>query len=145
MTPFAPIDFFFNDVPASHALKDNGRVFALINVIFLFIIITLLFLVSIFVDNLLMGVGAHKGGASWLTILVGLIAGIAGTILLPPFGGLVAAPLAIFLLEYLRLRDFRKAWKAFSGMVVGYGASYVVRFVLGLLIMALWWLWVWKG
>jgi hypothetical protein len=30
-------------------------------------------------------------------------------------------------------------------MAAGYGISYFVRFGLGMLIMAMWWLWVWKG
>jgi hypothetical protein len=30
-------------------------------------------------------------------------------------------------------------------MAAGWGLSFVVRFLIGLLVMGLWWLWVWKG
>ncbi len=113
--------------------------------IVLFVIITLLMLFGSLIDNIMMGAGARKGGAAWLTILVALVAGVAGTILFPPIGGIIAAPLAIFLLEWLRLKDAKKAWRAFSGLTVGWGLSFFVRFGIGVVMMLLWWLWVWKG
>jgi uncharacterized protein YqgC (DUF456 family) len=113
--------------------------------IVLFVIITLLMIFASLIDNILMGAGARKGGAAWVTILVALAAGIAGTILLPPFGGIIAAPLSIFLLEWLRLKDAKKALRAFTGLTAGWGLSFAVRFGVGLVMMSLWWLWVWKG
>jgi uncharacterized protein YqgC (DUF456 family) len=73
------------------------------------------------------------------------VAGIAGTIIFPPFGGLIAAPLAVLLLEYLRIRDLKKAWQALIGMVQGLGISFLVRFGIGMMMIALWWFWVWIG
>lgn len=113
--------------------------------IFLFVIITLLMIFGSLVDNLLMGVGARKGGAAWVTILVALVTGVAGTILFPPIGGIIAAPLSILLLEYLRLKNWRSAWKAFTGLTVGWGLSFAARFGLGLMIFLFWILWVSKG
>ena len=113
--------------------------------IVIFVILTLLMLVGTFIDNVLVGAGAHKGGASWSTIAIALVAGIVGTIIFPPAGGIIAAPLAVFLLEYLRLRDWRKAWQALRGLATGWGLAYVVRLGIGILMMGLWWLWVWKG
>ncbi len=55
--------------------------------IVLIILISLLFVLSAVVDNLLMGAGAIKGGASWLSIFVGLVFGIAGTIIFLPLAG----------------------------------------------------------
>ncbi len=111
----------------------------------LFAIITVLAGFGAVADNLLMGAGARRSGASWLSIGVAIIAGIAGTILLPPIGGIIAAPLAILLLEYNRLGDWEKAWQSFRGLATGFGISYVVRAGIGVLIMVLWWLWVWQG
>lgn len=113
--------------------------------IVIFVLISLLALGGTLVDNLLMGAGARKGGASWITIAVALLAGVLGTILFPPFGGLIAIPLAIFTLEYLRARDLREAWFALRGLVAGWGLSFLVRYGIGALIMVLWWVWVWKG
>jgi hypothetical protein len=113
--------------------------------IVIFIAITLLMLFSTIVDNLLMGAGARKGGASWLSILVALVAGVAGTLIFPPFGGLIAAPLSVFVMELIRLKEWRKALNATGGMASGWGLSFLARFLIGFIIMVLWWLWVWKG
>ena len=111
----------------------------------LFILITILAVAGSLVDNFLMGVGARKGGASCLTVLVALTAGILGTIFFPPFGGILAALLAIFLLEYFRLGDLHKALIAMFGLTAGWGLSYAIRLLIGVIMMVLWWLWVWKG
>jgi hypothetical protein len=113
--------------------------------IIVFILITLLAIGGMLVDNVLMGAGARVGGASWKSIAVGWIAGIAGTLLWPPIGGLIAAPLAILVFEYTRLRDWKLAWRAVTGMATGFGLSFLARLGIGVLIMLLWWLWVWKG
>ena len=109
--------------------------------IVILVLITLGMIVGVTVDNVLMGAGARQGGASWLTIGVALIAGIAGTILLPPIGGLIAIPLAIFLLELLRKREWRGAWRATRGVALGWGLSFLVRFGIGLVMISAWLIW----
>lgn len=113
--------------------------------IVIFILITILALGGSLVDNLLMAIGGHKGGASWKTILVALFFGILGTLLLPPFGGLIAAPLSILLLEYYRVRDWDKARQALIGMAAGWGLSVAARVLIGAVILILWGIWVWRG
>ena len=113
--------------------------------IVIFVIISLLAMVGSLADNLFMGAGARKGGASWLSIFVALSVGILGTIIFPPIGGLIAAPIAVLLLEYYRLRTWTLARQAVFGMAKGWGLSLAARVVIGFLIMGLWWLWVWKG
>ncbi len=110
-----------------------------------FALITILMLVGTVIDNILMGAGAKQSGASWTGILLALLGGVLGTLLFPPIGGLVAAPLAVLIYEYLRQRDWKKAWVALRGLALGWGLSFVARFAIGLGIMGLWWLWVWKG
>lgn len=111
--------------------------------IVLFIILTLLMIAGSLADNVLMGVGARRGGAAWTTIAAALVAGVLGTLIFPPIGGLIAAPLIVLLLEYRRLGDMDKAWQALRGLATGWGLSFVARFGIGLLMMGLWWLWVW--
>lgn len=106
--------------------------------------ITILVVAGSYVDNLLMGAGARKGGASWTAILIALLAGILGTIFFPPLGGFIAVPVVLLLVEYSRHRDLNKAWQSLIGLVGGWGASVAVRFVIGLIVLALWLLWVWK-
>jgi uncharacterized protein YqgC (DUF456 family) len=108
-------------------------------------VITLLAFGGMLVDNILIGAGARKSGASWGAIVVALLGGLLGTVFFPPFGGFIAAPVAIFLLEYLRLKDVKKAWQALVGLATGFGASYVTRILLGMVIIGLWAIWVWKG
>ena len=80
-----------------------------------------------------------------ITIGVALLAGVLGTIVFPPIGGLIAAPLAVFALEYLRVRDVRGAWYALRGLAAGWGLSFFARFGIGVVMMVLWWIWVWQG
>ena len=111
----------------------------------LFAIMVILMVTAEVLDNVLKGAGARWGGASWKALGLAILAGFAGTIFLPPFGGLIGAPLAILIYEYTRQRDWKKAFNALKGLAVGYGAAYFVRLVLGLGILILWLVWVWKG
>ncbi len=107
----------------------------------IFALITIIMVSGSTVDNVLMNARAHKEGASCFTLVLGMVAGILGTIFFPPFGGLIAAPLVVWLIEYLRLRDLNKAFASLRGMAIGFGASYVVRLMLGLAMIGLWLVW----
>jgi uncharacterized protein YqgC (DUF456 family) len=109
--------------------------------IVIMVLISLGMVAGVTIDNVLMGAGARLGGASWLTIVVAIVAGIAGTILFPPIGGFIAVPLAIFLMELLRKREWQDAWRATRGLAIGWGLSFLVRFGIGLLMIALWLVW----
>jgi len=111
--------------------------------IVIFVLITLLMIAGTLADNVLMGAGARKGGASWLTIAVALLAGLVGTLIFPPFGGFIAIPVAIFLLELIRSRNLHQTWLALRGLVAGWGLSFFTRFGIGLVMIILWWLWIW--
>src|SRR5512139_2415873 len=50
--------------------------------IWMFAIITLLWIAGMLVDNLFMAAGARQGGAAWSTLLLGILAGVVGTLLL---------------------------------------------------------------
>lgn len=103
---------------------------------------TILMLAGSLGDNLLIGAKARQGGVSWRTIIGALLAGIVGTVILPPVGGLIAAPLVALLLEYERTRDWLKARQAVFGLASGYGLAYVIRLAIGFFIMLLWWIWL---
>jgi uncharacterized protein YqgC (DUF456 family) len=107
----------------------------------LFAVITVLFVVGVTIDNILMNAKARQAGAAWSSLILGIIAGILGTIVLPPFGGIIATPLVVLLLEYLRRRDIKQAWIALRGLLIGWGASFVVRFFIGLVMISLWLVW----
>ena len=107
----------------------------------MFGVITVLMIVGVTIDNVLMGAKAHKEGAAWSSLALGMLAGVLGTIFLPPIGGILAAPLAVLLLEYLRQRDINKALLTLRGLVIGWGLSFVVRFIIGLVMIGLWLVW----
>lgn len=109
----------------------------------LFVLISILWLVGTFGDNVLMGAGARKGGAAWLSIILGGIAGLLGTLLFPPFGGLIAAPLTVLLLEYIRKRDLQQAFLAVRGLAIGWGLTFILRFGMGVLMILVWLIWAW--
>jgi uncharacterized protein YqgC (DUF456 family) len=92
-------------------------------------------------DNLLMGASARRTGASWWSIGAALLAGLVGTIIFPPFGGLLFALLGVFTVEYLRLKDAESAWASTRSMAAGCGWAVVLRFVIGVVMIGLWVLW----
>ena len=107
--------------------------------------ITLLMLVGMFVDNLVMGMMIRKEGAAWSSFILGMAAGLLGTLIVPPIGGLVAAPLVVLLMEYRRLRDWRKAGQVVRGLALGWSLSFIAQFGIGLMMVLLWGLWASKG
>lgn len=109
----------------------------------LFGIITLLMVGGNLVDNLTMGNEARKTGASWLAIVVALVAGIAGTFILPPFGGLLFAAVGILIVEWIRKKDFKAGLKSTGGILKGCGVAVIARFLIGLIMIGLWGMWVW--
>lgn len=107
----------------------------------LFAVITILLIGGVTIDNILMGARARKEGAAWSSLALGYLAGILGTIIFPPVGGFIAAPLVVLLLEYLRQHDIRKALASLRGLAIGWGASFVARFFIGLLMIGTWLIW----
>ncbi len=111
----------------------------------LFAIISLLMLAAVLADNVLMGAKAREKGAAWISILLALVAGVVFTFIFPPIGGIIAAPLVLFLMEYLRLQDSEEATKVVKALLVGWGMAFVVRFGLGVVMMILWGIWAYLG
>jgi uncharacterized protein YqgC (DUF456 family) len=107
----------------------------------LFAVITVMLIVGVTIDNVLMGAKARKEGAAWSSLALGWLAGILGTIIFPPVGGIIAAPLVVLLLEYVRLRDINKALASLRGLAIGWGASFVVRIFIGLAMIGVWLVW----
>lgn len=108
-------------------------------------LISVLMLVGVTIDNLLMGAGAKQGGASWTSLGLAAAGGLIGTLVFPPFGGLIAAPLVILLYEYSRHRDWPKAMAALRGMAGGWGLALITRFGIGVLMIILWVIWDWQA
>jgi hypothetical protein len=108
---------------------------------FMFALITLLMIVGSVIDNILMGTKAHDTGAPWWVVLVALVAGVAGNFIVPVIGALVAALLALFLVEWARRKDVKNALESMKGMLTGYGWAILIRFIMGLFMIAFWLIW----
>ena len=108
----------------------------------LIVVITLLMIGGSLVDNLLMGASARKTGASWVSVTASLVAGMVGSIIWPPLGGILLALVALFGAEFLRMRDWGKAFTSTRGMAIGCGWAVVARFFTGLVMIGLYLIWI---
>ncbi len=111
----------------------------------MFTLISLLMVGGSVLDNVLMGAKAHKEGAPWWVVLIALVSVILGNFIIPIpiIGGILAALLVLFLIEWLRLKDARKALSSMRGMLVGCGWAVVFRVIIGLVMIGLWLIWAW--
>jgi uncharacterized protein YqgC (DUF456 family) len=109
----------------------------------IFVILTILMLAGSIVDNILMGTQAHKEGAPWWAILLAMLAAFLGTFLIPIpiIGGILAAVLTLFGIEWYRRKDWKKALLSLKGMLIGWGWAFGIRFIIGLVMIGLWLIW----
>jgi uncharacterized protein YqgC (DUF456 family) len=106
-----------------------------------FLVITMLMLFGNIIDNIFMAGGARTKGTSWWSIALSWVAMILGGILLSPIGGLVLALLAVFIGELFRIKDYRRAFSSTSSMAIGCGWAVASRFLIGLVMIALFGVW----
>jgi len=111
----------------------------------IFAVLTVLMVLASVADNVFMGAKARQEGASWASIGLALLAGVLGTMIFPPIGGLIAAPLVLFLGEYQRLKDTEKAIAVVRGLVIGWGWAFLVRFGIGVVMIVLWGAWAFSS
>ncbi len=105
----------------------------------MFALITIIGILAGTADLWLSLLGAKTTGASWKTLVLGVVGAIAATFLVPiPLVGTVLGYAAGILLgEYLRLRDWRAAIRASVGGVVGWGVGTGLQLAGGLAMIAL--------
>ena len=107
-----------------------------------FILITLLMLIGSLADNVLMGAGARKTGVSWLSICIALLAGVVGSMVFFPFGGLLFALAGLFVIEFLKQKDWRKALTSSRNLAAGCGWGVIARLIIGVIMISLWGVWI---
>jgi len=111
----------------------------------LFALITLLAIAGYGANFFLTHVGAANAGASWQALLASFALAIVGFFVIPVVGALVGAVAGVCLVEYLRRKDARQAWRATAGALVGFGLGFVVQVSVGVLMILAWGVWVWLG
>ncbi|MBI5933319.1 MAG: DUF456 domain-containing protein [Chloroflexi bacterium] len=110
---------------------------------FLFALITLLMIGGNIVDNLIIASKMRGHEIPWKNILLCYAAGIIVSLFFTPLIGLIASPVALLGLEYLRFRDWKQARESMKVFLVGWGASFAARFGIGFLMIVFWALWAW--
>jgi len=110
---------------------------------FAFAIITLLMIGGNIVDNMIIAHKMRDQFVPWSSILLSFTAGIIASIFFTPLIGLVASPLALFGLEYLRVRDRQAAFEGTKAYMIGWGWAFGARFMIGIIMIGSWMLWAW--
>lgn len=111
----------------------------------IFGVMSVLALVAAAADNFFMGAKARESGASWRSIFLALGGGIVFTFVFPPVGGLVAAPLLLYLSERSRHGSGQEAMKTVRALMIGWGWAFAARFGLGLVMVILWGIWAFSN
>jgi len=107
----------------------------------IFILLTILMIVGNLADNVIMGANARVKGASWWALGVSFLAGFIASFFITPIGGLLVMLAGLFIVEVIRLKDWREALDSTGGMALGFGQAALVRGAIGLVMMGLWALW----
>ncbi|GAB4490287.1 MAG: hypothetical protein Fur0016_22250 [Anaerolineales bacterium] len=109
----------------------------------LFVLITILAAIGGVVDNIIITAKLRETGTPWRSIGIGLAIGLISSCFLTPLAALVITPLALYGVEYLRLRDARSAFDSAKGWLIGFGWTFLTLFAIGVVMIGLWLLWVW--
>jgi uncharacterized protein YqgC (DUF456 family) len=109
----------------------------------LFAIITLLMIGGNIVDNLIIASKMRGHEIPWRSIILCYIVGILVSLIFTPLAGLIASPLSLLGLEYLRLRDKKLAFESAKVFMIGWGAAFAARLGVGILMIIFWMLWAW--
>lgn len=110
---------------------------------FLLVLLTLLMVGGNIVDNIIIARKMRDKYIPWSSIILAFVTSIIASIFLTPVVGLLAAPVALLVIEYLRLKDHRKAFDSTKTYMIGAGWAFLARFTIGLAMIGLWMLWAW--
>lgn len=105
------------------------------------IVLALITLLAELSDVALATMGAKKGGASWMSMIVAGVAAIIGFIFFNIIGAILGAFLGLFAWEaYRQGWQWRKAWQASGSFIIGYLIAMVVKiaFVVLMIVLFVW-------
>ena len=96
------------------------------------VVLAILAIIAEVADLLFASWGAKKGGASWQSLLVAGVAAIAGLIIFNILGAIIGAVLGILAWEaYRRGWEWREAWGASRGLILGYVIAMMFKVTIG--------------
>ncbi len=106
------------------------------------ILFTLLLIIGEMLSYFVAYAAPVKTGASWQAIVASIVLGFIGMFVIPIIGALLGAILGVFLVEWMRRKNWQEAMKATTGALWGYGLSIGVQFIFGILMMGVWGIWI---
>jgi uncharacterized protein YqgC (DUF456 family) len=86
----------------------------------------------------------NAGAPDWVVAL-GLIGMVVGFFVVPVVGAIVGGLAVIAVVELLRTRDWRTAWRSTWAVVKGFGISTALSFLAGLTMIGIWAAGVWAS
>lgn len=102
------------------------------------IVLALLAVVAEISDLLFASLGAKQGGASWRGLFAGGVGAVIGLIVFSIVGAIIGAIVGILAWEtYRRGGDLRGAFRASRGLMLGYIIAMVIKFSIGILMLAI--------
>jgi uncharacterized protein YqgC (DUF456 family) len=104
-------------------------------------IMAVLMIIGNLADNVFIHGKARLSGAAWISIIIGYVAGILGGIFLTPVAGIPLAIAGVFVAEWVRIKDWRRALGITREMAFGCGWSVAARLGIGAIMILLWCLW----
>ncbi|MBN2084404.1 MAG: DUF456 domain-containing protein [Anaerolineales bacterium] len=113
--------------------------------VFAMVGITILLLAGLSSDIWITGLGLKSTGTSMLSILIGVVLLVAGSIFLSPLGGILLGLGGMALLEFRRHRSWKKAVSSAGSALISFGLSYGFKLFVGLLMIGVWLIWVIGG
>ncbi|HEX8990379.1 MAG TPA: DUF456 domain-containing protein [Anaerolineales bacterium] len=115
----------------------------------LFGFITLLMILGHVIDNIIIARRMRGKAIPWLSIGAAYLAGLLGTLIFAPIvivftpvAGILAALLALFGAEWLRLHHARLAFASARSYMIAWGWSWAAVFGVGVWMILMWGLWV---
>lgn len=103
------------------------------------VVLSLIAIPGITADIWVSSLGAKVGGASFWSIVASLLGGVIGFLLFSLPGALIGSLVGLVVVELFRAKDWRQALKASGGWVVGRLVSTAVQFVVGVIMIAIFW------
>ncbi len=104
--------------------------------------ISLMGLIGVAADVWVSSAGARMGGASLWSVITGIVLGIIGLFVFGPLGLFGGMAIGTFLVELIQRREPVESLRAVLGVGLGYGASFFVKFGLGMGMTLLWVIWL---
>ena len=108
----------------------------------LFLAITVLMLIGNTADGLLMAKKALDHGAAKASLVLAAIVSVMVSLIFSPIGGLIAAPITLYLSEKNQGHTKEEATTITKGLMVGWGWAFVLRFAIGIIMIILWTIWM---